>query len=263
MNKGTLTILGCGNSSGVPAAGNVWGACDPKEPKNKRHRCSALIQYNDTTLVIDTGPDFRLQANRAAISELNAVLFTHSHGDHVNGIDDLRSYRFRQKKRIPVYASYTTFADLKERFRYIFEGGLSELYPPIVDPHVIPESQFGRVLQVNGVPVIPFEQDHGTCTTTGYRFGDLAYSVDLLNLDDKAIQVLKGIKTWVVDCAAYHNNENKVHASLDRIYDLNQKIEARHVVLTSLSLSMDYQTLCNECPDGFSPAYDGLELTFE
>ena len=107
--KATLTILGCGNSTGVPAIGNYWGACDPKEPKNKRMRSSILLQTKTTNIVVDTGPDFREQLNRENIQTIDAILYSHTHSDHINGIDELRVIRHRKKALVPIYGNTITF----------------------------------------------------------------------------------------------------------------------------------------------------------
>lgn len=254
-----ITVLGCGGSSGVPAAGNYWGACEPNEPKNRRNRCSIAVQSGDATLIIDTGPDFRHQINAAGIDNLDAVLYTHYHGDHVDGIADLRGFRFRNKKLVPIYANRETLNVLEKTAAHLlFEQ--APIYPQILESHVIERENYGRPMIVSGIEFIPFEQDHQTCMTVGYRFGDFAYSVDVLKLDDAALETLKGVKTWMVDSTGYHMNDNLVHINLDQIYKYNEIIGAERVILTSLSLSMDYQTLISETPDGYSPAYDGMVL---
>ena len=252
-----ITVLGCGGSAGVPSAGNYWGACDPNEPKNRRNRCSIAVQSDDATLVIDTGPDFRHQVNDAGIENLDAVLYTHYHGDHVDGIADLRSFRFRSKKLVPIYANRETLDVLEKTAAHLlFEQ--APIYPQILEGHEITPDQYGRVMNVSGIEFIPFEQDHQTCMTVGYRFGDFAYSVDVLKLDDAAIETLRGVKTWMVDSTGYHMSDNKVHVNLEQIYKYNEIIGAERVILTSLSLSMDYQTLLSEIPEGYEPAYDCL-----
>lgn len=261
--KGTLTVMGCGNSTGVPALGNFWGDCDPTEPRNIRGRCSALIQINGANIVIDTGPDFREQLNRTSVNHIHAVLFSHAHADHINGIDELRFMAVKEKRLIPVHAHSETMNILKERFHYLFDGGNHALYPRIVQAHEIGPGQLGKVNKVNGVPFIPFAQDHGTCTSLGYRFGDTAYSVDIFDLDNAAVNILKGVKTWIVDAAAYKSKTNPVHASIEKIFSLNKRIGAETVYLTSLSLAMDYKTLLGELPEGYLPAHDGLEIAIE
>ncbi len=259
-----VTILGCGNSTGVPAIGGYWGDCDPSEPKNQRSRCSIHIQSSGgTSLIIDTGPDFRSQLNREKISHIDAVLYTHTHADHINGIDELRVIKFRnQMDKVPIYASRSSIDILRHRFFYLFDGGNHEIYPGLLEPHIIEEEDYSKQISIGDLSFIAFEQDHGTCESLGYRFGDFAYSVDILKLDQPAIDALRGVKSWVVDCAAYKQESNPVHANLDTIYALNDQIGAETVYLTSLSLQMDYQTLLDELPDGYIPCYDGMTLRF-
>ena len=263
-DKLKVTVLGCGNSTGVPAIGNLWDACDPNEPKNRRGRSSIVIEKCGKTIVIDTGPDFREQINRENIGHIDAVLYTHQHSDHVNGIDELRVVRFRSKRNyIPCYGNAATFGDLSTRFHYLFDGGNHALYPPIIDFNILGEAHFGKAQDIAGLEIIPFEQDHGTCTSLGYRIDDFAYSVDMYRLDQRAVSALKGIKTWVVDAAAYNQESNPVHANLRTIYELNKEIGAKQVYLTSMSLAMDYQTLLSELPPGYTPAYDGLVIEMD
>ncbi len=261
MRELKITILGCGNSTGVPAIGNYWGACDPNERKNRRSRSSITVQSDVTTLVIDTGPDFRNQLNNANINHIDAVLYTHHHSDHMNGIDELRVIRFRGGKLVDAYMNQETYDDITPRFDYMFSGGKIDLYPPIVSPTVFSPKDYGQTMRAGDIEFIPFVQDHGSCSSVGFRFGDFAYSLDFLTLDDTAIKSLKGVKTWIVDAAAYNQDNNKVHANLATIYALNKKIGAQRVILSSLSLSMDYQTLANELPTGYEPAFDGMKLT--
>jgi len=255
-----LTILGCGNSTGVPAVGNFWGHCDPQEPKNHRRRCSVAVQSTDTTLIIDTGPDFREQVNAHNISQLDGILYTHEHADHMHGIDDLRFYRFKQQNLVPTYLSGHTYKIVQDRFGYMFDGGNHVIYKPILAPNIV---EFGREYRCGEVAFTPFAQDHGSCISTGYRFGNLAYSVDLIDLDEAAIETLRGIETWIVDAAAYKNENNAVHATIDKIIALNENIGAAKIILTSLSIDMDYKTLCRDLPPHIRPAFDGMVIEFK
>lgn len=257
-----FTILGCGNSSGVPAVGNYWGACDPHEPKNRRTRCSAAIQSDKTTLIIDTGADFREQMNRHEINDLDAVLYTHDHSDHTHGIDDLRSLFFRHKKtRVNTYGKSDALNELARRFHFLYVGGNNdEFYPPILAAHPFEETQYGHPYTIGDITFTPFEMDHGTCIALGYRFGNLSYCTDMKSLDQKALDAIKGSEIWIVDAAAYKNTYNDVHADLQTIYRYNEYIQAKSVYVTSLSSQMDYKTLQSELHKGFYPAYDGLSF---
>lgn len=259
MRKLKITILGCGNSTGVPAIGNRWGQCDPAEPKNLRTRSSLAVQGDTSTLIIDTGPDFRTQINRENIEKIDAILYTHAHGDHVNGIDELQIISYRNNDLVPIFGNREALDDLNRRFYYLFEGGDQPIYPAVAKPTEIKD--FSAIHSVAAdIEFTAFEQNHGACTSLGYRFGDLGYSVDMLDLNQDAVARLRGVKTWIVDAAGYKDNNNPVHASVEKIFQLNKEIGARLVVLTSLTLAMDYQTLRKELPEGFMPAYDGMVL---
>lgn len=257
MSTAKITVLGCGNSTGVPAIGNKWGECDPNEPKNTRTRSSIAIQTAETTLVIDTGPDFKQQMNRENIVDMDAALYTHFHEDHVNGIHELRMFRFKYKTLFPIYADSATLSELQQRYPFLFKGGKLDIYPPMLTPNTL---EYGRTYTIKDLKFDVFEQDHGSCSSVGYRFGDFGYSTDILDLDDKAVAALKGIKTWIVDGCGYHKEDYIAHANLKTIYRLNKQIGAETVYLTSLSLAMDYKTLIEELPKGYLPAYDGLKL---
>lgn len=256
-----LTILGCGNSTGVPAAGNYWGTCDPKTPKNRRTRPSVWVKSETTSLVIDTGPDFSYQATRAGIKAINSVLYTHAHGDHANGIDDLRRYmRACENGVMNLYTNHQTVSELQRRFYYLFEDSEESIYKKSATLHAL-DDLYGQDFRIGDLSFIPFEQSHGRFVrSVGFRFGSLAYCTDMKALDTLALSTLKGIKTWIVDAAAYNEDTNPVHASLKDIYAYNDIIGAQQVYLTSLSLLMDYQTLLNELPEGYYPAYDGLKF---
>lgn len=255
----TITILGCGNSEGTPAIGNHWGECDPSEPKNRRMRPCVAVQSDTSTLIIDTGPDFKEQVNRNNISQIDGVLYTHAHADHVSGIDELRVWAKHTKQPVNVYGQEPTLDELKARFDYQFEQK-HPTYPAVLTANTITGSALGKPMRIGDIDFIPFEQDHGTCTSLGFRFGDVAYSTDLIDLSDDALEALKGIKTWIVDGAGYNSETNPVHLSLERVYEFNQIIKAQNVYFTHLSRWMDYKTVLEETPEGYEPAYDGLVL---
>ena len=254
-----VTVLGCGGSLAVPLIGNDWGACDPAEPRNRRTRPSIMIEQGENVLVIDTGPDFYEQANRCNIKRIDAVVYTHYHSDHVLGMDDLRGWCRRRNIEMPVYATDETFDELKSRFGYLLVANPKNeaLYPIVLKTHTLTADQLYQPIEIGGVRVTLFEQDHGSCTSLGVRIGNFAYSTDMLRLPEPSIRVLKGVENWLVDGAAYNNPET-VHAGLSTVYELNREIGAKNVYITHMPLYMDYQTLINELPPGYAPAYDGL-----
>ncbi len=257
-----VTVLGCGNAAGVPSIGNHWGQCDPTEPRNRRTRASIAVQSDTSLVVVDTGPDFKFQINENNIEEIDAVLYSHAHSDHVNGIDDLRVLRLRHKRVIPVYGNAPTLNDIMRRFEYMFsEIDPEGLYPQVCSANELTAAHIGRVLDVEGIPVVPFVQSHGTAgITLGFKFGNLAYSTDMQTLDQTALDTIRGVDTWIVDAGAYKMPQNLVHATLRQIFEMNEQVQARQVYLTHMPSFMDYQTLVSELPSGYAPAYDGLQI---
>ena len=247
-----VTILGCGTSGGVPRIGNVWGNCDPENPKNRRRRASVLVEDGPTRILIDTSPDLREQLLSAEVSELTAVLYTHDHADHTHGIDDLRPVAQMMRKHVPVYGDERTINILQHRFGYIFTS--REGYPSICEPNIIHTDPFS----VQGLHITPFEQDHGFIKSIGYRIGDFAYSTDLKHLDERAFEVLEGVDTWVVDALRY--DEHPTHSHLDQTLQWIERVKPRRAVLTHMTWDMDYDTLCKNLPDNVEPAYDMLEI---
>lgn len=251
-----VTVLGSGASNGVPAAGGFWGNCDPQNPRNERSRASILVQSDTTDLLFDTSYDLRLQLNRVRQQKLDAVFLSHAHSDHINGIDDLRAIAFTQGKPLDIYADDDTLSEIRRRWPYLIQALHKNLYKPFL--HLNHIENYKTV--VADITVNSFVQDHYTCKTLGFRINDFAYSVDVVDLDDAALEALKGIKTWVVDAGGYHVDPPTTHANLKRIYKWVEVLKPEMTYLTVLSTKMDYDTLCQELPDTICPAYDGLIL---
>ncbi len=250
-----LTVLGCGTSGGVPRIGNDWGECDPAEPRNRRRRASVLIENGPTRILVDTSPDLLNQCLDAGIDRLDAVLYTHAHADHAHGIDDLRFISYRMRRPIDVYANDETLKLLLGRFGYCFSNA-NPLYPAIAVPHRI-EGSFA----VGSIPVIPFRQGHGDMDTLGFRFGPIAYSTDVVELDDAAFAALHGVEVWVVD--ALRRTPHATHAHLDKTLDWIRRLQPKRAVLTHMNIELDYRKLCDELPAGVEPGYDGLVIETE
>lgn len=267
--SGTLefTILGCGSSGGVPRADGDWGVCDPGNSKNERSRCSLLVRRtgegpeNDTTLIVDTSPDLRLQTAQAGAKRLDAILLTHDHADQVHGVDDVRAFFIRQGAKIACHMDAATDASMMRRFGYIFEGEGG--YPGICERAPIPPHGVAwRVVGPSGaIPVATFDQDHGGVRSVGYRFGDVAYSSDVVNLDESAFEALASLDVWIVDALRYR--PHPTHAHLERTLAWIARVKPRRAILTNLHIDLDYETLKAELPPGVEPAFDGLRFSYE
>ncbi len=255
-----LTILGCGGASGVPIIGDNWGVCDPGEPRNRRRRSSILVESRGTTLLVDTGPDLRLQLLDAGVKRLDAILYTHTHADHTHGIDEIRALNRAQRQAIDAWGTREVLDHLIKKFDYIFDkpGTFNDsvaFYKPSL---VAREFIWGKAFDCHGIQILPFGQDHGFMPSTGLRFGDLAYSTDLVRLDDAAFEALKGVKTWVVACL--QEREHPTHAHLERVLGWIKRVAPERAVLTHLSHRLDYRALAAICPPGVEPAHDGMVL---
>lgn len=264
----TVTILGCGSSTGVPRAGAGWGACDPANPKNRRRRCSILVsrgtrEAGETLLLVDTGPDLREQLLDAAVEKLDAVLYTHEHADHTHGIDDLRTLALAQRCRLDVYASPATGALLLQRFSYCFITPPGSHYPPILTMHGLAD---GEPLTLAGdggaIGVLPVRVHHGDIDALGFRFdigsGAIAYIPDVVQVPEAGIAPLRGLDVLIID--ALRDNPHPSHFCVEEALDLIARVAPRRAVLTDLHADLDYDALSARLPPGVEPAYDGMRI---
>ncbi|MFN8830041.1 MAG: MBL fold metallo-hydrolase [Labrys sp. (in: a-proteobacteria)] len=260
------TILGCGSSGGVPRVGAGWGACDPKNPRNRRRRCSLLVERvaeaGRTTVLVDTGPDVREQLLDAEVAWIDAVLFTHEHADHTHGIDDMRVLAIHQRRLIEAHADDKTADLLIRRFGYCFETPPGSQYPPILAlkrlDDGIPIHLSGRG---GGLTAVPFMMHHGDTNALGFRFGNLAYSSDVNGLPPESEALLQDLDVWIVDALRY--TQHPSHWSLADALAWIERIKPRRAILTNLHTDMDYDTLCRSLPAHVVPAYDGMRIAFE
>lgn len=262
MGELRFTILGCGSSGGVPRIGGHWGDCDPTNPKNRRRRCSLLVERigpgGRTRVLIDTSPDMRDQLLDAGVEGLEAVVWTHSHADHVHGIDDLRQIVFNQRQRLPVWADAPTQEALLSRFAYAFVQPAGSPYPPILEMHSI---EGDVTIDGPGGPVTltPFEVDHGSMAALGFRIGGLAYLPDVVAIPEPAWPVLAGLDCWIVD--ALRRKPHPTHAHLDLALEWIARARPARAVITNMHLDLDYATLEAELPPHIRPAFDGMQIT--
>lgn len=260
-----LIILGCGSSGGVPRLGPTWGACDPGEPKNRRRRCSVLVERTGkdgrTSVLVDTSPDLREQLLGARVEALDGVLYTHDHADHTHGIDDLRMVAYAMKRRIDVYLDEPTRASLVPRFGYCFETPPGSSYSPILRSF---ELTPGREVEVSGaggpLRALPILQQHGDIPSLGFRFGKLAYSPDISDLPEASVPLLEGLDVWIVD--ALRPQPHPSHFHLKRALEWIERLRPKRAILTHMTAELDYATLRRDLPAHIEPAYDGMIVTF-
>ncbi|MGO8779741.1 MAG: MBL fold metallo-hydrolase [Rhodomicrobium sp.] len=261
-----ITVLGCGSSTGVPRIGNDWGACNPNNPKNRRRRCSILVEKigleGRTSVVIDTSPDLREQLLSAGVKRLDGVIYTHDHADHTHGIDDLRVLCYMQRRRIDVWADPRTLALLQHRFDYCFETPPGSSYPAIVAGH--PIENFGS-LTISGpggdLTFQPFRQIHGDIETLGLRVGGVAYSCDLNDLPEEALPHLRGLDIWILNALRYTPHPS--HLSVAKALGWIERMAPRRAVLTHLHADIDYDELSANVPAGVVLAHDDMVLECE
>ena len=259
----TVTILGCGSSGGVPRVGSGWGACDSANPRNRRRRCSILVERTGpggtTTVLVDTSPDLREQLLDAGTTRLDGVLYTHDHADHTHGIDDLRPLVIHMRKRIPVWADAATSQVLHERFGYCFATPPGSEYPPIVTEQRI---ELGRTVRVDGpggpVTALPFDMIHGPSHALGFRFDGLAYASDVSLMPEDSLPTLERLEWLIIDALRY--TPHPTHFSLSEALALIERVRPRRAVVTNLHTDLDYGRLTRELPDGVVPAFDGMRI---
>ena len=256
-----FTILGCGSSGGVPRLGGHWGACDPSDPRNRRRRCSLLVERTGpggtTRVLIDTSPDMRQQLLDAGVGALDGVVWTHAHADHVHGIDDLRMIVFNSRRLLDAWADEPTHAALRTRFGYAFETPPGSNYPPILVRHPLD----GPIeVQGEGGPVAiePIPVGHGDVDALGVRVGGLAYMPDVKAIPDAALPQLAGLDVWILD--ALRRAPHPSHLCLEEALAWIARMAPRRAVLTNMHVDLDWATVDGETPANVTPAHDGMVI---
>ncbi|HIJ81721.1 MAG TPA: MBL fold metallo-hydrolase [Desulfuromonadales bacterium] len=247
-----ITILGSGTSTGVPMVGCSCPVCRSEDPRDKRTRASILVRYNDRTVLIDTSTDLRRQSIEHGIRRIDAVLFTHAHADHVNGIDDLRGFYFLHKEIIPCFGSGHTLETLHAGFSYIFREHEGSGYTPLLTSNTI-ESEF----DLFGRPITPIPLVHGKTAALGYRVGGFAYLTDCSAIPDTSLSLLAGVELLVIDALRW--TEHPFHFNIDQAVDATRRLGAARVILTHLTHEVAYAERV-KLPHGFEFAYDGMEF---
>jgi phosphoribosyl 1,2-cyclic phosphate phosphodiesterase len=263
----TLTILGCGSSGGVPRPGSGWGDCDPSEPKNRRRRCSVLVERTQeagtTRLIVDTSPDLREQLLDADVTDLDAVLFSHDHADHTHGIDDLRSLVLYNRHRIVVHADATTTHSLGGRFSYLFETPTGSLYPPILEMRPMDSGTPVIVPGAGGeIVALPIAVEHGpNYEALGFRFGDVGYVPDISLMPPQAKAALAGLDVLILDCL--RETPHPSHFNVTQALATIAELKPRRAILTNLHSDLDYERLRSRLPPGIDVAFDGMRIPFD
>jgi phosphoribosyl 1,2-cyclic phosphate phosphodiesterase len=252
----TLTILGSGTSVGVPMPGCSCPACSSTDPRDSRYRASALLQWNGKNLVIDTGPEFRLQMLREKVPGIDAVLYTHHHADHIHGLDDLRSYTFLTGKSVPLYGQADTLEWIRHHHDYIWNavqkgGGL-----PLVE--LCPVAQ---PFNLFGVDVIPVPVLHGILPVFGYRFGGAAYISDVSAIPVESKRLLAGLEVLIIDAVRYR--PHSTHFNVEGAVAMAQELKPKLTILTHLNHDIVHAKLAEELPEGIVPAWDGMRIALK
>lgn len=250
-----IICLGVGSSTGTPVLGCTCPTCSSDEPRNKRTRCSTVVRAeNGAHFLIDTGPDLRLQALRENILWLDAVLYTHNHADHMNGIDDLRNFCYLQKTAIPIYGNRYTVENTMQRFGYAFAPATGHWDKPVLTGHVLEQPA-----EIAGIKVTPVPVMHGKFPILAYRIGDFAYITDVSEIPDSSLALLQGLKVLFLDCL--HYTPHPTHINFEQALEYAQKIGAEMTYFIHMTHRVEYHEATSRLPDTIRLAYDGMRIT--
>jgi phosphoribosyl 1,2-cyclic phosphate phosphodiesterase len=250
-------FLGTGTSQGIPVIGSDHPVCKSPDSRDKRLRVSVWVTWDDNSIVIDCGPDFRQQMLVSGCSKLDAILFTHEHADHTAGLDDIRPFFFKQKNDIPVYAHRRVLENLKKRFDYIFES--ENKYPgaPSVQTFIVSNDES---FTINNTAIIPIEVDHANLQVFGYRIQDFVYLTDVKSICDTEIEKIKGAKVLVVN--ALREEPHHSHFSLQDALDFIHLVQPERAYLTHISHMLGFHAeVQQKLPENVFLAYDNLKIT--
>lgn len=247
-----VTILGSGTSTGVPMVGCHCRVCTSADPRDTRTRASLLISIDGRRILIDTSTDLRWQALREGIDRIDAVLYTHAHADHINGIDDLRGFNFLHREILPCFASATTFERLMAGFGYIFHEHNGTGYTQLMEAHEV-SGPFGLF----GLTITPILLDHGRTSAFGYRAGKCAYLTDCCAIPDSSMELLQGLDVLIIDGLRW--TPHPFHYNIEGAIEAVRPLRAKRVVLTHLTHEVAYAERV-KLPPGFEFAYDGMSF---
>lgn len=247
-----ITILGSGTSTGIPMVGCHCQVCDSTDRHDKRTRASILVECGGGRILVDTSTDLRNQMLREGIPHIDAVLLTHTHADHIHGIDDLRGFHFIHRRIIPCYGSPETMEQVTRSFSYIFDGLSSEGYSQLMEPHNV-ETPF----ELFGCQVVPIPMEHGSFQATGYRFGAAAYLTDCSAIPESSRALLQDLDLLIIDALRYSPHPN--HFNIEGALKVVEELRPRRAVLTHLTHEVRHKD-GERLPPGVEFAYDGLVI---
>lgn len=248
-----ITFLGTGTSLGVPVIGCHCPVCRSSNPHNRRSRASVALSFEEYTIVIDTSPEFRLQALSHGIERVDAILFTHAHADHIFGFDDIRRFNQLQQEVIPVFGDPPTLEILRKVFSYAFDPEMPNWQLPQVKAHHVdgPFQLFGR-------SIIPIQVLHGRLPITAYRMGNLAYVTDCSAIPQDSMESLRGLDVLILN--ALRHAPHPSHFSLSQALEVIEELQPQRAYLTHISHDLEHGELIDSLPEHIRPAYDGLRI---
>jgi phosphoribosyl 1,2-cyclic phosphate phosphodiesterase len=250
----SILVLGSGTSMGVPMVGCHCKVCTSSDQRDKRLRPSVLLRLGDNRVLIDTSPDFRFQALHFGIDRIDAILYTHSHADHILGLDDVRPFNFLQRQEIPIFASPASWDVIERTFQYVFDKSPTESSRPRLKPNLFDTDPFC----VAGMQFHPVRVAHGKATVHGFRFGDCAYLTDHSSIPDDSLEKLYGLDVMFLD--ALRHNPHPTHSTVDESLRTVELLKPKRAYFTHISHDLLHATVDARLPEGVHLAYDGLEI---
>lgn len=253
--RASILVLGSGTSVGVPMIGCRCKVCTSTDPRDKRLRPSVLLRLGGKRILIDTSPDFRYQALRYGIDRIDAILYTHSHADHILGLDDVRPFNFMQRHDIPIYTSAESLEVIERTFQYVFDASPSQSSRPRLTPHIFDD----HVMDVAGIPVMPVRIFHGKGTVYGFKFGDCAYLTDHSAIPPESEEKLTGLDVLFLD--ALRHNPHPTHSTVEESLRTVERLRPKRAYFTHISHDLLHSAVEASLPSNVRIAYDGLEIS--
>ena len=260
MSKTEVIILGCGSSSGVPRIDGYWGKANKNNPKNYRTRCSIFIRYKNINIIIDTSPDIKNQILKNRIKKIDAVIYTHEHADQTHGINELRPFYWKNKKKIPIYGNLETLRTLKKSFSYLFIKR-SFYYKPILKTKLINKKNFKIKKNSKSILFSPLELIHGKTRSYGFLFNEIAYMPDCNKIPTKTLNKLFNLKLLIIDCLKFKNHPT--HLNFNSVINYVKILNPKKTILTNLHSDIDYNYIKNKLikiSKKIYPAYDNQKI---